>query len=176
MVKSRAGTKSEAIIEYLADNNEAMPRHVVEALKEKGINVSVGLANKIKYGKKKRKKSSPSKAHEVIAMTSEPFVSGSESIRQYIARHPKAGPKAIEAGLKAEGVTVKLGLISAVKYSKKPVKKMWPRRTPVVQVAARAISVSTLSIEQLIEVKKFANSIGGADQLRHALDMLAQLR
>jgi hypothetical protein len=33
-----------------------------------------------------------------------------------------------------------------------------------------------VTIEQLIEVKRFADSVGGADQIRQALDTLAQLR
>jgi hypothetical protein len=33
-----------------------------------------------------------------------------------------------------------------------------------------------VTIEQLLKVKRFADSIGGADQLRQALDTLEQLR
>jgi hypothetical protein len=104
----------------------------------------------------------------------------SESIRQFIAKNPAAGPREIEAGLKAEGIKVKLSLISAVKYSKakkkslKKTKRMARRAT--VQIAARRTPSTAVTIEQLIEVKQFANSFGGADQVRQALDTLEQLR
>jgi hypothetical protein len=45
-----------------------------------------------------------------------------------------------------------------------------------VRVAARATPAAAVSVEQLLEVKRFAESLGGADQLRQALDTLEQLR
>jgi arginine repressor len=45
-------------------------------------------------------------------------VSKSESTRQYVAKHPNAGPKEIVAGLKAEGIEVSLALASKVKYDR----------------------------------------------------------
>jgi hypothetical protein len=36
--------------------------------------------------------------------------------------------------------------------------------------------MSGLTINQLLEVKVFADSLGGADHVRHALDMLEKLR
>ena len=116
----------------------------------------------------------------IAAVKSEPAVTGSDSIRQFIAKSPAAGPKAIQAGLKAEGVKVSKHLINAVKYSKAK-KKAGRKATRVarratVQVAARKTPSTALSIEQLIEVKRFADSFGGADQVRQALDTLEQLR
>jgi hypothetical protein len=109
-----------------------------------------------------------------------PAMNRSESIRQFIAKNPAAGPKDFEAGLKAEGIKVKLSLISAVKYSKakkkslKKTKRMARRAT--VQIAARRTPSTAVTIEQLIEVKQFAISFGGTDQVRQALDTLEQLR
>ena len=118
MAMSRAGTKSEAIKEYLAANKDASPKQIVEALKETGVEVSFGLASIIKYKKPGKKKTSSRKSKRTAAVKSGPAMNRSESIRQFIARNPAAGPKDIEAGLKAEGIKVKLSLISAVKYSK----------------------------------------------------------
>ena len=180
MAKRRDGTKSQAVHEYLAANKNAGPKQIVEALKEKGIEVSFGLASAVKYGTKAKQKGSTKKTKRVAAAKAEPAVTGSDSIRQFIAKNPKAGPKEIEAGLKAEGVKVSKALISAVKYSK--AKKKSGRkatrmaRRATVHAAARKTASSAVTIEQLIEVKRFADSFGSADQVRQALDTLEQLR
>ena len=182
MAKSRDGSKSQAVSEYLASNKGASPKQIVEGLKEKGIEVSFGLASAVKYKKPGKKKASAKKTKRTVSVKAKagPAVSGSELIRQFIAKNPAAGPKEIEAGLKAEGVKVKLSLINAVKYSK--AKKKAGRkanrvaRRATVQVAARKTPSTAVTIEQLIEVKKFADSFGGADQVRQALDTLEQLR
>jgi len=179
MAKSRDGSKSQAIQNYLAANKEAMPKQIVEALKERGVEVSLGLANKVKYGKPGRNKASAKKAKRIAAVRGEPALTGSESIRRYIAKNPAAGPKGIEAGLKAEGIRVSKALISAVKYSKakrlgRKAKRVARRAT--VHAAARATPSSAVTIDQLIELKQFADSFGGADQVRQALDTLEQLQ
>jgi len=180
MAKSRDGSKSQAISEYLASNKDASPKQIVEGLKEKGIEVSFGLASAVKYKHPGKKKTSARKAKRVAAVKTEPAVTGSDSIRQFIAKNPTAGPKDIQAGLKAEGVKVSKHLISAVKYSKAKKKsgKMARRmaRRATVHVAARKTHSSSITVEQLIEVKRFTDSLGSADQVRQALDMLEQLR
>jgi hypothetical protein len=104
-------------------------------------------------------------------------VSGSELIRQFIARHPDAMPKAIEMGLKQEGVKVSLGLISNVKYgSRKKTGKRRAHRIPAAQVAARKTPSRSITVEQLLEVKRVADSFGGVVHIRAALDTLEQLR
>jgi hypothetical protein len=245
MAYSKPPVKSQAISEHLAANPESSPLQIVEALKQKGIEVSFGLANKVKYGKGK-KKASVKKAMRAAAVKAEPVVTGSESIRQYLAknptagtkdvitalheqridvseslvhkvksrssgkraktrrkpafstarsqkvtvsksesirdylrRHPDAAPKVVRAGLWKEGVRVATSLISNVAFYFR--KK---NAAPSVKVAARKVPAKTsrktattgVSIEQLLEVKRFADTFGGADQVRSALDTLAKLR
>ncbi len=245
MANGRDGTKSQAIQEYMAANPESSPQQAVEALRQQGIEVSLGLAKVVKYGKyEKGNRNTPAKKPRTrtAAVNGQAVVTGSESIRQYIAKNPTAGPKAIELGLKAEGVTVSKALVNAVKYGKrrksgtqrrstapavraaarmkrgektqavrdylaehpeanrravveglkakgikvnitlvsslmyKQASKPGRRRAPSVQAAARKTATTGVSIEQLIEVKRFTDSFGSADQVRQALDMLEQLR
>ena len=96
-----------------------------------------------------------------------------QAIREYIAANPDQGPAAIVAGLKAKGTTVKPGLVSAVKYGKPRGKRS---RRPAVRMAARHTKNGSVTVEQLLEVKKLADSIGGTEQIRSALDALEQLR
>jgi hypothetical protein len=93
-----------------------------------------------------------------------------------MAQHPGAKPKEIRQGLKDEGIRVKMGLISNVKYGgAKKTGKRRGKRSQVMHAAARR-TAGGLTVDQLLEVKRFASSIGGADQLRQALDMLDQLK
>jgi len=176
MAKAASGTKSAAIQEYMAANKEANVQQIFDALKEKGVKVSLGLVKAVKYGKK-GKKVTARKVRRATAANGQPAVSGSESIRQFIAAHPGAMPKEIRQGLKQQGVKVSLALISNVKYSsgKKAGKKQRKLRASVIHAAARRTSAA-VTVEQLLEVKKFADSVGGADQVRKALDTLEQLR
>ena len=69
---------------------------------------------------------------------------------------------------------VKITLVRSIMYKKSS--KPRKRRTPSVHAAARKTAAKSVTIEQLIEVKQFADSFGGADQVRQALEALAQLQ
>lgn len=175
MAKADRGHKSRAIQEYLSANPIAGPKQIVSALREMGIEVSFGLASAVKYRKKTKGGSTRKSAKPLFAQ--DKTSSGSELIRQYIANHPQEKPKQIELGLKQEGIEVSLGLISSVKYARiRKGSKRRKSRTHVVHVAARATPAVVVTIEQLLEVKRFADSLGGANHLRQALDTLEQLR
>jgi hypothetical protein len=96
----------------------------------------------------------------------------SQAVRDFLAENPRAGPKAIVDGLKAKGINVKITLVNSIKY-KKPSKP--GRKSPRRHAARKSHSIA-VTIEQLIRVKRFADSVGGADQVRLALDTLAQLQ
>ena len=175
MTKAERGPKSLAIREYLSANPVAGPKQIVNALRELGIEVSFGLASAVKY--RKRKKGVTTRKSTIPTFTLDKPASGSKLIRQYIANHPQEKPKQIELGLRQEGIEVSLGLISSVKYAR--IQKGGKRRksrTHMVRVAARATPSMATTIEQLLDVKRFADSLGGASQLRQALDTLEQLR
>lgn len=192
MAKVQHGSRSEAIRGFLKDTPDASPKQIVEGLKAKGVDVSVGLASAIKYGKnvKKGKKSGAKKSSAAAGAATEAMagsggaMSGSEAIRQFIGRFPDAKPKAIKAGLEAEGVKVTSGLISAVKYHTGKSQGKKKRRATTVHAAARATTASKASsssaarvtIDQLLEVKRLSDSLGGAAQVRKALETLDQLR
>jgi hypothetical protein len=95
-------------------------------------------------------------------------------VRDYLAEHPEANPKAVVEGLKEKGMSVKLTLVNGIKYNK--ARRPGKRRSLVARAAARRTSRGGMTLDQLLEVKRFADSLGGADQLRQALDMLEMLR
>lgn len=98
----------------------------------------------------------------------------SQAIREYLAANPEASSKAVVEGLKAKGVKVMIPLVNSIKY-KKPAKGR-RRRGLTVTAAARRTRAPQVTIEQLLEVKRLADSLGGADYVRRALDALDQLR
>jgi len=53
------GSKSDAVRAYLASNPDASPATVAEALKKKGVKISVSLAAAVKYAKKGKKAGRP---------------------------------------------------------------------------------------------------------------------
>jgi arginine repressor len=99
----------------------------------------------------------------------------SEAIREYLSANPSAGPKDVIAALKEKGVAVTVGLVSNIKYGGKKAKVRRGRRMTVRAAARRTGRPGSLSVEQLLSVKQFADSFGGVDQLRQALNMLEQL-
>jgi hypothetical protein len=168
MAIEQRGARTAAIRSYLDKNPSAGPKEIVESLKQAGVEVSMSLVSAIKYGK--MSKQGPKASHSTGAVK----MSGSEAIRRYLSRNPDAGPKVIREELAREGVNVSAGLVSFVKFNFKRngFKSM---RSPAVQSAARRTLGSAITFEQLVEVKRVADSLGGSDHLRRALEMLAQL-
>jgi hypothetical protein len=99
-----------------------------------------------------------------------------QAVRDYLDAHPDASPKEIVEGLKAQGMKVKITLVNGIKYNKRSKPGRRKRRSLVAYAAARRTSLRGVTIEQLLEVKRIADALGGADQLRQALDTLEQFR
>lgn len=96
-------------------------------------------------------------------------VNKSQAIRDYLAGHPNAMPKDIQAGLAAEGVKVSSALISAVKYGGKSAKG---RRKAARGRAAR----TSITADELIHAKGLADRMGGVDRAKAVLEALAKLK
>jgi hypothetical protein len=98
----------------------------------------------------------------------------SQAVRDYLQEHPEASPKEIVDGLKARGIKVKVTLVNSIKY-KKP-SKTGRRHAPSLRVAARKAGAAEVTVEQLLECKRLADSMGGIDRVRNAVELLEQLR
>jgi hypothetical protein len=70
---------------------------------------------------------------------------------------------------------IKLGLANSLKYGKRKPRR---RKSATIASAARRAPTSNgaVTVEQLLEVKRLANSLGGAERVRRALETLEQLR
>ena len=106
--------------------------------------------------------------------------SKSRAVREYLSQHPDAGPNEIVTALKEKGITITVGLASNVKsVSKKRKKVRVVSRTPKsdTQAAAspRVSDGSSLSVNDLLEAKRFADMLGGVSNAQRALELLEQL-
>ena len=70
---------------------------------------------------------------------------------------------------------MKPGLVGAIKYGTRGKGKKRGRQSKNGRVASGAPG-KAVSVDQFVEVKKLADSLGGAEQVRAALETLEQLR
>jgi hypothetical protein len=95
-----------------------------------------------------------------------------QAVRQFLAENPGATPKSVVDGLAEKGIKVKITLVNSIKYKK-------PGQTggfKSARVRSARGGPGALGFDHLLEVKRLADSMGGTDQVRHALDALSQLR
>jgi arginine repressor len=172
------GTRSNAIREFLKTNPTAGTQEIISALHNQGVEVTQSLVHKIKYRKGARKKRGKTRGRTAAASAAGASISRSDAIRDYLRQNPDAAQKEIKAALRKQGLKVSSGLIGSVKFHLKK-----DRARPPVRAAARKMrsrqrsrAGTSVTVDQLLEVKRVADSLGGAQQLRHALERLEQLR
>ncbi len=100
----------------------------------------------------------------------------SQAIRDYLAVHPEQGPTEVVAGLSAQGITVKPGLVSAIKYKKVPGTPGKSRRGRKPGRKAGANGSGGMNIGSLLAAKEFVDAVGGIAEAKKALETLEQLR
>ena len=86
----------------------------------------------------------------------------SKAVREYLKENPSASPKQVVAALKAQGMKISLGLVSVLKYSKRP-----------IGVKARNMDSS---FDNLIRAKKFVDQVGGVGEALAAIKTIEMLR
>ncbi|WP_254508194.1 hypothetical protein [Anatilimnocola floriformis] len=93
----------------------------------------------------------------------------SAAIRDYKAANPTAPPKEIAEALSKSGATVSPQFVSTVlSNAKKNGGKIGKR-------GRKPMAVPMDNIQQLIQVKKFVDQIGGLEKAKAAVDVLAQI-
>lgn len=189
----RDGSKSVAIQNYLDANPGTGAQAVKDALAKQGVDVSVGLVNKVKYsktsGKGGKKKSSGRRGRPKV--TGGP--STSDQIRAYMDANPSATRPEIRDALNAQGVGVSTSLVNAVyvKYLAKQGKKVKsarggrragkrsagrPAAARSAAPRAQATASGDLSAAELINAKGLVDQLGGIEKVRQALSLLEQLQ
>jgi arginine repressor len=99
-------------------------------------------------------------------------MSKSESTRQYVAKHPTAGPKEIVSGLKAEGIDVSMALASKIKYDRSA--KKGGRKKGAGRAAATSINGSAERGNKAEAIRAAAKSLGKKVRPRDVIAMLKE--
>src|SRR5690242_1685669 len=96
----------------------------------------------------------------------------SATIRDYKAVNPSATPKEVAEALEKSGVSVSAQFVSTVlSNAKKKGGKVGTRgRKP-----GRPVAVPVGDLQQLIQVKKLVDQMGGVEKAKAAVDVLARL-
>ena len=111
-------------------------------------------------------------------------VNKSQAIRDYLAAHPRAKPQAVATALVEQGVDVTPAFVSAVKHAAKKGRtgkrgrKTASTPSPIQATPrgrAAASKDGALTVDRLLEAKRFAESVGGVAAARKALEALAQV-
>ena len=127
--------------------------------------------------KKKAKKKAPKKSvatKKVAEAPAKKVVNKSQVIRDYAAKHPKAGPTEITRELAKQGVKVSPPLVSNVlgaakrKKSKRRVAKKGPGRPA-------AVASDKVSLDALVNTSKFVEQVGGVDKAKALIKAIEKL-
>ena len=175
-------SRSDAVRAYLKAHPDASQKDIAAGLSAQGVQASVSLINKIKYGKPKVKRGRKAKAGRPSAHrngkpaarkagASKAGTSKAQAIRDAFATLGRSTrPRDIIAHLDAQGVKVSAAQVSVLRKTKakrKPAKAGSATR----QATAGALE---LSLEHLIAAKKLTDQVG-LQAARKALDILARL-
>lgn len=162
-------TKSQIVRDYLKANKGAMPRDIVAGVKSaSGIDVSLALANKIKYdsktGGKRRTKRRKAKA------TGTKRGAKAQAIRDTFRKlGRKAKPSEVISDLKAQGIKASYSQVSTIR------KSVFKRGRKSGGSSVVATS-ETIAMDHLLEAKRLAEKLGGIEAARHALSALSKLQ
>src|SRR5205807_748143 len=89
----------------------------------------------------------------------------SQAIRDYLALHPTVTPKVIKAAMAEKGIKVGDSLISQIKYQSP--------RSKNGQLGSDG--AEKVSLSHLLAAKALVSRVGGVDQARRTIDILARL-
>ncbi len=177
MAKKDAPNKSKAIRDYLTKNPGAMPKEVVAALKEQGIDVK---ANVVSVTKSNMKGGSKKKARRGRTAGGP---NKSQAVRDYLSKNPDATAKEIQPALAKEGLKVDAQMINSIKWKlnkagapkKTKARKKAPGRPAGRPAAAKVSSAGSLTAQDLVAAKQFVDQIGSIKDALSAVETLEKL-
>jgi len=105
---------------------------------------------------------------------SQPAVSKSQAVRDYLKQNRSALPVAVSEALKAQGVDVDPKYVSNIKF-KLGIKKRRKKAAPEAAAAEAPVAKDAISLSALLEAKKLVAKLGSTEAAKKAILALAQL-
>src|SRR5687768_13689926 len=96
----------------------------------------------------------------------------SQAVRDYLKANKDAGPTAVVAALKEQGLSVSTAMVSGIKAKIGLSKRR--RRRKVARAGASANGNGHLTVDDLLRAKKLVDEIG-AERAKEAIEALAKL-
>ena len=109
-----------------------------------------------------------------------PEVNKAQAVRDYLTANHAAGPSAVVAALKKQGIDVAPNYVAAIKSklnktsTAKEVAKPSPEAVPAV-VEKPVTTASTITLEQIKQVAQTVKSLGGLQRATELLDVIKEL-
>ena len=104
-------------------------------------------------------------------------VNKSQEARDYMTDHPDVKPKGVSEALAKRGIKMSPQAVSTIKYTMRktggPKRRVGKATGSRKRVARRG---GNRVLDSLLVAKKMAKQLGGIDQAKQALDMLAKLQ
>jgi len=111
-----------------------------------------------------------------------PEVNKAQAVRNYLTANPTAGPTAVVAALKKQGIDVAPNYVAAIKSklnkttTVKEVAKPAPEAAPAPAVVEKPITTAgTITLEQVKQVAQTVKSLGGLQRATEMLDVIKEL-
>ncbi len=101
-------------------------------------------------------------------------VNKSATIRELLAKDPKATVKEIVASCQEQGITVNPNLVYLIKSKMKEKTQRAKRKRAEAAVAASEHAGFVSPVELIIEVRRLAQKAGGMKHLKELVDLLAE--
>ena len=100
-------------------------------------------------------------------------VNKTAAIRAYLSEHPNAKPSEATEALKQQGFDISPGYFSMIKSTLN-------KKQPGKKVARKGKTTSAnptdlVSLDSMLEAKKFVVEVGGIEKARHLVDALAKV-
>ena len=127
-------------------------------------------------------KAAPAKVAAAKNGSDKPEINKAQAVREYLTTNPDAGPTAVVAALKKEGIDVAPNYVAAIKskLNKTSTVKKVAKPTPVaapapVAVEKPATNGGTITLEQVKKVAQTVKAMGGYQSMTAVLDVIKAL-
>ncbi len=179
MAKAKRGAaenKSDLVRQYVAKHPSASVSAIQQGLHAQGVEISLSLASKIKYGRGKKATGKRRGAGSRKPSAGAGSLVKADLIRAEIqAMGARFRPRDVVASLDKKGVVVTSSHVISVAKSLGMKRRRRGRPARAAAIRAGGVHAERVSLNDLIAAKRLAEKLGGIEAAASALAALARL-